>query len=316
MDELRSHPDIISATIAHSKPGKEASAALYEFEGSSGMKAHNFYHFWVSYDYLNTLGIELINGRDFDKRYPSDLSKAVIVNEKLVQAMGWDHPIGKRVIRRLPDKTIFSGEVIGVVKDFNFRSLHNEIEPMFIRMQQNIGGSLIVRFNGANTVKVMDLLENKWKAVSSGRPFVYSFLDEEFDRLYDADRQQNQLISIFSYICILISCLGLLGLTSFSTLRRTKEIAIRKVYGASSSRIVAMLVKEVFLLVTAAAIIAAPIAIILIKLWLQNFAYRTGINLLIFVVTAIAAFTIAFFTVGYHCLGVSRANPVDSLRYE
>ena len=316
MEELRSHPDIIAVTIAHSRPGKEASAALYEFEGFGAMQAHNFYHFWVSYDYLKTLGIELINGRDFDKRYRSDLSKAVIVNEKLVKTMGWDNPLDKGIIRRLPDKVIFSGEVIGVVKDFNFRSLHNEIEPMFIRMQQQIGGSLIVRFKGANTLKNMELLESKLKGFSPGRPFVYSFLDEEFDRLYDADRQQNQLIGIFSYICILISCLGLLGLTSFNSLRRTKEIAIRKVYGASSSRIVAMLVKEVFLLVTAAAIIAAPIAIILIKLWLQNFAYKTDIDILIFLVTALAAFTIAFFTVSYHCLRVASANPVDSLRYE
>ena len=271
---------------------------------------------YLESNYLNTLGIELINGRGFNKGYPSDLSKAVIVNEKLVKTMGWDNPLGKRVIRRLPDKTIFSGKVIGVVKDFNFRSLHNEIEPMFVRMQQNIGGSMIVRFKGANTVKVMELLESKWKGVSPGRPFVYSFLDDEFDRLYDADRQQNQLITIFSYICILISCLGLLGLTSFNTSRRTKEITIRKVYGASSPRIVTMLFKEVFLLVTAASVIAAPIAIILINIWLQNFAYRTGIEILIFVVTAIAALIIAFLTASYHCLRVARANPVDSLRYE
>jgi putative ABC transport system permease protein len=316
LDELRSHPDIISVSVAHSKPGKEASAALYEFEISGGMKAHNFYHFWVSYDYLKTLGIELIKGRSFNKGYPSDLSKAVIVNEKLVQAMGWDHPIGKRVIRRLPDKTIFSGEVIGVVKDFNFRSLHNEIEPMFIRMQQNIGGSLIVRFNGANTVKVMDLLENKWKAVSSGRPFVYFFLDEEFDRLYDADRQQNRLITIFSHICILISCLGLLGLSSFNTSRRTKEIAIRKLHGASALRVIGILFKEIFYLVAVAAVIAVPISLILINMWLENFAYRAGINSYIFIITTMAALIIAFLTASYHCIRVARRNPINALRYE
>ena len=230
--------------------------------------------------------------------------------------MGWEHPLGKRVIRRLPDKTIFSGEVIGVVMDFNFRSLHNEIEPLFIRMQQNIGGSMIVRIKGVNTLKIMEMLEDKWKEVSPGRPFVYSFLDEEFDRLYDADRQQNQLITIFSYICILISCLGLLGLSSFNTARRTKEIAIRKAYGASSSVIITMLLKEVFWLVTAASAIAAPIAIILIKVWLQNFAYRTDVDILIFVVTAIMALIIAFLTTSYHCRRVASANPVDSLRYE
>jgi len=289
---------------------------LYVFEGFGAMQAHNFYHFWVSYDYLNTLGIELITGRDFDKRYPSDLHKAVIVNEKLVKTMGWDNPLGKGIIRRLPDKVIFSGEVIGVVKDFNFRSLHNEIEPMFIRMQQKIDGSLIVRFKGSNTLKIMKLLENKWKGVSPRRPFVSSFLDEEFDQLYDADRQQNQLITIFSYICILISCLGLLGLSSFNTSRRSKEIAIRKVYGASSFRIVAMLFKEVLLLVTAASVIATPLSLLLFYIWLQNFAYRTGINIGIFLVTAIAALGIAFLTASYHCIRVASSNPVDSLRFE
>jgi putative ABC transport system permease protein len=316
MNELRGYPDIISVCIAHSRPAKEASAALYEFESFDGMRAHNFYHFWVSYGYLSTLGIQLIMGRDFNEKYPSDLSKAVIVNEKLVETMGWDHPLGKRIIRRLPDKVLFSGEVIGVVKNFHFRSLHNEIEPMFIRMQHNAGGSLIVRFKGTNTPRFMELLESKWKEVSPGRPFTYSFLDEEFDRLYDADRQQNQLVTVFSHICIFISCLGLLGLTSFNTLRRTKEIAIRKVHGASSACIVAMLIKEVFLLVAAAAIIATPIAIILIKLWLQNFTYRAGINIVLFVATAIGALIIAFLTVSYHCLRVARANPLTSLRYE
>jgi putative ABC transport system permease protein len=316
MENLRSHQDIISVTIAHSKPGKEASAALYEFEGPDGMKAHNFYHYWVSHDYLSTLGIKLIKGRDFNKNYPSDLSKAVIVNEKLVKALGWDHPLGKRVIRRLPDEVIFSGEVVGVVKDFNFRSLHNEIEPMFIRMQQNVGGSLIVRIKGVNILETMDFLKNKWKQVSPGRPFVYSFLDEDFDRLYDADRQQNQLITIFSYICILISCLGLLGLSSFNTSRRTKEIAIRKVHGASALRVIGILFIEIFFLVAVAAVIAVPISLLLIKIWLENFAYQAGINSYIFIITTMAALAIAFLTASYHCIRVARKNPVNALRYE
>jgi putative ABC transport system permease protein len=315
-DELRSYPDIISVTIAHSRPGKEASAALYEFEGPDGMKAHNFYHYWVSHDYLSTLGIKLIKGRDFNKNYPFDLSKAVIVNEKLVKAMGWDHPLGKRVIRRLPDEIIFSGEVIGVVKDFNFRSLHNEIEPMFIRMQRNAGGSLIVRIKGVNILETMDFLKNKWKELSPGRPFVYSFFDEDFDRLYDADRQQNQLITIFSYICILISCLGLLGLSSFNASRRTKEIAIRKVHGASVLLVIGLLFKEIFYLVSVAAVIAVPISLLLINMWLENFAYQAGINSYIFIITTMAALTIAFLTASYHCIIVARTNPVDALRYE
>ena len=265
---------------------------------------------------MSTLGIKLRKGRDFNKNYPSDLSKAVIVNEKLVKAMGWDHPMGKRVIRRLQDEVIFSGQVVGVVKDFNFRSLHNEIEPMFIRMQQNVGGSLIVRIKGVNILETMDFLKNRWKQVSPGRPFVYSFLDEEFDRLYDADRQQNRLITIFSYICILISCLGLLGLSSFNTSRRTKEIAIRKVHGASALRVIGILFKEIFYLVAVAAVIAVPISLLLINMWLENFAYQAGINSYLFIITTMAALIIAFLTASYHCIRVARTNPVNALRYE
>ena len=316
LSELRCHPDIISVTTGHQRPGKYFSG-LSVFEGKAGLEEHNFYLFIVNYDYHETLGIEIIQGRGFDKNHPSDKSNAVLVNEKLVEYMGWDNAIGKRVTRGLRgEDPHFSGEVIGVVKNFNFRSLHNEIEPLYIMMQQKAGDDLIVRFKGKDFEDILGLLENIWNEINPGDPFVYSFLDEEFDRLYDADRQQHKLIIIFSMICILISCLGLLGLASYNASQRTREIAIRKVYGASSSRIVSMLFKEVFLLVTAASVIATPFSLLLINMWLQNFAYRTGINIVIFLVTAIAALAFAFLAASYHCLRVARANPVDSLRYE
>ena len=316
LDELSRHPNIISVTTASSRPGGLNNTGLYKFEGDSGMEEHNFYVFWVNYNYLETLGIELINGRDFNKNYPSDKDSAIIVNEKLVKFMGWDKPLGKKIIGQIGDRTYFTGKVIGVVKNFNMHSLHNEVEPMHMRLQQKIGGSLIVRIKGASIIETMKFLEKKWKEVSPYRPFVYSFLDEEFDRLYDADRQQNQLINIFSIICILISCLGLLGLSSFNTSRRTKEIAIRKAHGASALSIIGMFYKEIFYLVVAASAIAIPVSLILINMWLQNFAYRTGIDILIFVVAAMAALIIAFLTASYHCIRVARASPVDSLRYE
>jgi putative ABC transport system permease protein len=300
LDKLSRHPNIISVTTASSKPGGVYNTGLYKFEGNSGMEGHNFYVFWVNYNYLETLGIELIKGRDFNKNHPSDKDSVIIVNEKLVEFMGWDKPLGKKIIGQIGDRTYFTGKVIGVVKNFNIHSLHNEIEPMHMRMQ----------------LETMKFLEKKWKEVSPYRPFVYSFLDEEFDRLYDADRQQNQLIIIFSIICILISCLGLLGLSSFNTSRRTKEIAIRKAHGASAARIIVMLFKEILYLVAVASVIAIPVSIILINMWLKNFAYRTSIDILIFVVAAIAALIIAFLTASYHCIKVSLNNPVDSLRYE
>jgi putative ABC transport system permease protein len=315
LDELRDLSSIISITTGHTRPGR-VWTGLISVQGKNGMEEHNFYRFLVNYDYLETLGIELVKGRDFDRRHPPDKDNAVIVNEKFVEYMGWDNPIGKRLTRGFPDKPSFSGQVIGVVKDFNYHSLHHEIEPMWISLQKKVGGSLIISFKGGSFLKILKLLENKWKEINRGYPFVYSFLDEEFDRLYDADRKQNQLINSFSFICIVISCLGLLGLSSFNASRRTKEIAIRKVNGASAFGIVGLLFKEIFCLVAAASVIAIPVSIILINMWLQNFAYRAGIDILIFVVTAIAAIIIAFLTASYHCIRVARTNPVESLRYE
>jgi putative ABC transport system permease protein len=162
----------------------------------------------------------------------------------------------------------------------------------------------------------MDILEENWKKIHPGYPFVYSFLDKEFDRFYDADRKQNQLINIFSFMCIVISCLGLLGLASFSTSRRIKEVAIRKIHGASATRIILMLFKEILYLMALASTLAIPLALAFIHMWIRNFAYRTDINALVFCVTALAALIIAFLTAGYHCMRVARSNPVDTLRYE
>ena len=312
---LGQHPDIIAITTAHTRPGN-AWTGLISVEGKNGMEERNFYRFLVNYNFLETLGIELLKGRDFDKQRPSDKDNAVIVNEKFVESMGWENPIGKRLTKGLPDKPDFSGLVIGVVKNFNFHSLHNAIEPLWMSLQHKVGGNVIVRFKAQRLEHVIGTLEEYWKQIHPGYPFVYSFLNREFDRFYDADRKQNQLINIFSFICVVISCLGLLGLTSFNTTRRIKEVAIRKIYGASAIRIISMLFKEILYLMILASILAIPMALGFIHMWVRNFAYRSDINVLIFFVTAAAALIIAFLTAGYHCIRVARSNPVDTLRYE
>ncbi|MGD9178313.1 MAG: hypothetical protein PVJ35_10215, partial [Desulfobacterales bacterium] len=315
LEELRRHPDIISITTAHTRPGR-AWTGLISVEGKNGMEEHNFYRFLVNYDFLETLGIELLKGRDFDANRPSDKDNAVIVNEKFVESMGWENPIGKRLTRGLPDEPGFSGEIIGVVKNFNFYSLHHKIEPLWLSLQHKVGGTVIVRIKSDRIGQTIDILKESWKQIHPGYPFVYSFLDREFDRFYDVDRKQNQLINIFSFMCVVISCLGLLGLTSFNTSRRIKEVAIRKIYGASATRIILMLFKEILYLMLLASILAIPLALVLIRMWVQNFAYRSDINVLIFIAAALVALAIAFLTTGYHCYRVARSNPVDTLRYE
>lgn len=318
-EELIQNPDILSAATGIGRPGSP-NTGLYRFEGRDGMEEHNFWVLWAGFDYVQTLGAEIVEGRDFDPRFSTDPQKGIIVNETLVRFMEWDNPIGKRITQG--DHT--DGNVIGVVKDFNFTSLHNKIEPMLIRMirppEGNFPGampsSIMVRLRGKSLTETMEWLEDRWNKVNPNRPFVFSFLDEAFDRLYDADRRQNRLVNIFSWICIIISLLGLLGLSSFTSLRRTKEVALRKVLGASAVQIVLIMFREIFVLIVIAIVIAIPISLLFIDMWLRNFAYKTDISPLLLGAAAIGAVLVAFLTASYHSIKVAHTNPVDNLRYE
>jgi putative ABC transport system permease protein len=317
--ELVQHPDILSVATEIGQPGAPGTG-LYKFETRKGMEEHNFFALWGGFDFIQTLGAEIVEGRDFDPSFSTDVQKAMIVNETLVRFMEWDNPIGKRIIQG----NHTDGRVIGVVKDFHFASLHNKIEPMLIRMitrpEDNMPGSvpnlLMVRLKGQSLTDTLEWIEERWNKVNPNRPFIFSFLDESFDRLYDADRRQNRLVKIFSYICIIISLLGLLGLSSFTSLRRTKEVALRKVLGASATQIVLIMFQEIFILIVVAVVIALPLSLLFIDMWLGRFAYRTGISPVLLGAAAIGAILVAFLTASYHSIKVACANPADSLRYE
>jgi len=317
--ELIGNPDIISVATGIGQPGSPTTG-LYKLEGRDGMEDYNFWVLWAGFDFIQTLGAEIVEGRDFDPSFSTDRQKGIIVNETLVRFMGWDNPVGKRITQG----SHTDGHVIGVVKDFHFASLHNKIEPMLIRMisrpEDNLPGSvpgyLMVRLKSQSLTNTMGWLEDRWNKFNPNRPFVFSFLDESFDRLYDADRRQNRLVKIFSCICIIISLLGLLGLSSFTSLRRTKEVALRKVLGASATQIVLIMFREFFFLIFLAIVIAIPVSLVFIDMWLGKFAYRTGISPLLLIATAIGAILVAFLTASYHSLKVARTNPVENLRYE
>ncbi|UCE22022.1 MAG: ABC transporter permease [Candidatus Aminicenantes bacterium] len=317
--ELIRHPDIISAATGIGQPGNPTTG-LYKFEGRDGMEDHNFWVLWAGFDFIQTLGAEIVEGRDFNPSFSTDRQKGIIVNETLVRFMDWDNPIGKRVAQG----THTDGQVIGVVKDFHFASLHNKIEPMLFRMitrpEDNLPGSvpskLMVRLKGQSLTETMEWMKDRWNQFNPNRPFVFSFMDESFDRLYDADRRQNRLVKIFSYICIIISLLGLLGLSSFTSLRRTKEVALRKVLGASATQIVLIMFREIFFLIVVAIVVAIPVSLLFIDMWLGKFAYKTGINPVLFGAAAIGAILVAFFTASYHSIKVARTNPANNLRHE
>ena len=317
--ELIQHPDIISVATGIGQPGAP-NTGLYRFESRESMEEHNYFVLWGGFDFIQTLGAEIVDGRDLDPSYSTDRQKGFIVNETLVRFMEWDNPIGKRVIQG----THTDGHVIGVVKDFHFTSLHNKIEPMLIRMisrpEDNMPGSipdrLLVRLKSQYLTDTMKWLEERWNKFNPNRPFIFSFLDDSFDRLYDADRRQNRLVKIFSYICIVISLLGLLGLSSFTSLRRTKEVALRKILGASAAQIVLIMFREIFFLIVVSIGIAIPVSLLFIDMWLGRFAYRTGISPVLLGAAAIGAILVAFLTASYHSIKVAHTDPVDNLRYE
>jgi putative ABC transport system permease protein len=228
--------------------------------------------------------------------------------------MNWQkNPLGKKVkFYHAKD----DGQIIGVVKDFNFNSLHNKVEPLLIFKASEEGGFLYLKVKGDNLTKTISYIKDKWAKFDPNHPFEYFFLDQRFNEQYKADEVQHKLLSGLSYMCIFISLLGLLGLSAFTAAQRTKEIGVRKVHGASIPHIIYLLFKDVMLLVVIAAVIVIPLTYYSITQWLGNFAYHTKLNYGTFIIVGILALLFAFLTVAFHSLKTARMNPVESLKHE
>ncbi len=275
----------------------------------------------VDYDFIDTFNLEIVEGRKFLETAMTD-REGIIINEAAKDLLRWDHPLGKKLdVKYIQEGNDFSGRIIGVVKDFNLRTLHHKIEPlvMFVSDQNNVDsllGYISLKINSANIPATLEFLRDRWAEMESGELFEYTFLDERIERQYQVEKKAMQLITYFSCMAILIACFGLYGLSSFMTEAKTKEIGIRRVLGASVSGITVMLSLEFLKWIFLANLIAIPGAYFVGKKWLQNFAFRTDIGIWIFVFSSILALVIALFTVSYQTIKAATANPVDSLRYE
>jgi len=311
--EMLQNPRIRAATTAYNVPGMGVGGPVLWAEHETGMKQQAFSMMFVGDDYLKTMGIQIAEGRDFQPG-KGDAGKGWIVNEAAAKLMGWGKDaIGKKM-RWFHDKE--DKHVIGVVKDFNFASLHNKVEPLVLLKAEEEGGYLYLKVEGAGLPATINYIREKWASYGPEHPFEYFFLDQRFNEQYKADEVQHMLLSNLAYICIFISLLGLLGLSAFTAAQRTKEIGIRKVHGASVPHIIYLLYKDVMVLVIVAAIIIMPVAIYTISSWMNNFAYRTDLDYPLFAVVALMALLFAFLTVAFHSLKTARTNPVDSLKYE
>ncbi|MCK5699686.1 MAG: FtsX-like permease family protein, partial [Cyclobacteriaceae bacterium] len=268
----------------------------------------------TDFDFLSTMEIPIISGRDFNKDLASDSSEAFIINESAVRAVGWmsnDAAIGKKI-----SYGGRNGYITGVVKDFHFESLKQEIAPIIFMITQGRRGSLVLKLNAQKQDETIAYLQERWSYLRPGYPFSYYFVDARFNDLYEDDERVADLVSSFSVIAVIIGVLGLFGLASFTAEQRTKEIGIRKVMGASPGQVLVLLSKGFTFLVLIGFVLAIPVAWWGMDLWLNTFAYHGSISVLSILMAGLAALCIAWLTVGIITLKAARTNPVDSLRHE
>ncbi|HEY0741129.1 MAG TPA: ABC transporter permease [Chryseosolibacter sp.] len=319
-DRLRQSSHVTGVGMATSSPGQNVSKQLFKVEDNDGkMTDRGVDLFFADFDFVKSMGMKIVQGRDFSRDIPSDTTYAVLVNEAMVKRMGWTNPLGKRYLLQNggPNNTDIERRVVGVIKDYHQNSLYDVIEPLMIVLDRNFR-FVFVRTAEGDVQKSLASIESIWKEVYPAQPFEYQFLDNDFNSQYRADEKRSQIFTAFSILTVIIACLGLLGLAAFTTEQRTKEIGVRKVIGASIQNLVFLVSKEFFLLVGLGMLIAFPAAWYFTDNWLQNFAYRIELSgeWLTFIVSALLAFVITFSTVGYHVIRAAAANPVKSLRDE
>jgi putative ABC transport system permease protein len=322
--ELLKDSHILGVAIAAAAPaesGTPVNLAQVELEDGK-TEPTQLNNIPIGEGFVEVMGIKVLQGRDLSKRLLTDVGTNVLVNEALVRKLGWTNPLGKRVTVRGE-----SGRVIGVVQDFNFKSLHTKIEPLAVYpLNMDLSGMpdinkpfiqnyLIIKISSADISGTLGKIERVMAEADAKHPFEYTFLDESLDKLYKSENQLLKLIAIFAAICIFIACLGLFGLASFTTEMRTREIGTRKVLGATTWQIIGLLARPIMVLVLIASVLAAVIAFFAIDEWLSTFAYRAGINPVIFVVSAIVAAVVAFITVAAQSYRTASADPVNALRY-
>lgn len=322
-EEMLRHSAVESATVSGFLP-VPSSRSDQTFSKNRSLDKDNavsMQRWRVDSDYLKTLGMEIARGRSFDPARVGD-STAMIINETAARLFGFDDPLGRKIytldtkFQSAPQPEDFTEQtIIGVVKDFHWASLRDNIGPLCFQLGKSRGMASF-RYKGAETASVVAALNKQWDALAPGQAFSYRFLDDEFARMYEAEQRVGTIAGIFGLLSVLVSCLGLFGLAAFTTEQRTKEIGIRKVLGASVAGITGLLAKDFLKLVVFGILIATPVAYFLMQHWLADFAYRIDIPWWMFAVAGAGAVAVAFLTVGFQSVKASLANPVDSLRSE
>ena len=313
-NDLLANPMVMDVTTSSQLPINIGSATGVRFNKDDGEEKLVHYQ-WIGADYnfIDVFGMDIVQGRNFSREFGADAQGAIIINEKFVNEIGWSNPIGKR----LPVLWDGSGEnvVVGVVKDFHARSMHSLIKPLVIGCRPN-SYFVHIRFQSENIQDLLVHLENSYDRFKVRYPFEYFFMDEQFNQMYQSEQKLGEMLVYFSGLAIFIACLGIFGLAAHTAARRTKEIGIRKVLGASVPGVMILFSRSFTRWVLISNALAWPIAYFMMRRWLQSFTYRVNMGLWVFVLSALLAFCIALLTVSYQSVKAATANPVDSLKYE
>ena len=313
--ELMHNPDILALTRSSSTMETKSTTTggdAVTWEGQShDMVMPQTCLMRADPEFIDTFQIDMLEGRFFSNEFPNDFTESAVINETALKIMNLQSPLGKRL-------TIWGRHfrIIGVIKDFHFYSLHNEIQPLIFVHRYAGFSQIFVRINSQNTPDTLSYIRNKIKEIVPGYITDIKFLDESLNHIYISEQRMVAAIRYFTFLAIFISCIGLLGLASFSIRQRTKEIAVRKILGASEGNIILKLSREILICTAAANIVVYPLAYFMLRRWLQNYAYHTTLGIGIFIFASLVAFVLAFMSVGWNVFKASLANPADSLRFE
>lgn len=319
-EEIKKHPKVVNATISGTlpTPSNSNNSATFLGRNPDPSKTHVLRLYTVDHDYIPTLSMEIKEGRAFSHDFPSD-SSGVIINEAAVQLYGLEDPLGQEISTFTggspENPQITTTKVIGVVKNFHYESLRSQIGPLAMFLGDNTG-LLSIKVNTDDVSGFIGDLNQLWNQMGPGQPFDYNFMEEDFDSVYESESRIGNIFSIFTFLAIVIACLGLFGLATFTAEQRTKEMGIRKVVGASVSRIFYILTVEVVKWVLIANLVALPLAYYFMKQWLEGFAYPVGMSWMTFAGALLIGLVIAVITVSYQALRVSTINPARALKHE
>jgi putative ABC transport system permease protein len=306
-----------SFSVSSNIPGSTMfSDTAYKREGTDDVFSLIFLE--TDYDFVDTYGFEVTHGRQFSKEFSTDIDGAILINHAGVREIGYtpEEAVGKKLFRFLEMDEFQELTIVGVVKDFHFKSLHKIIEPCLMVLDPANFDTISIRILPGDVRGTLGFIQQKWGEIFPGEQFEFNFLDNRIDLLYKSEGRMRDLFLVFSILSIFVACLGLFGLAAFTAEERTKEIGVRKVMGASSTNILFLLSKEFIKWVLVANVIAWPVAYFVMNKWLQNFAYQTSVGLWPFILSAILALLIALFTVSYQSIKAAITDPVECLRYE